>query len=77
MKTINALVETVAITKTGTFATTFHKTSGGWEVPYVCFGYIPLKNFNQTWGKVSGSMNSDPIKMMHTSQQSTKERFNK
>ena len=44
---------------------------------YVWFGYVPQKIWNNTLGQVSGSMNSDPIKTIHKSQQSTKGDFNK
>ena len=64
---INVSMTTSEITKTGTLATTLHKPAGK-ENPYVLFGYDPLKNFNHTRGKFSGSMNADSINMMHTSQ---------
>ena len=67
---------TGAITKTDTLATTFHKAAGE-ENQYVRFGYNPLKICNHTRGQVSVSMNTDPIIMIHTSQQPTKEDFNK
>ena len=60
------------ITKNGTLDTAFHKPEGE-ENLYVQFGYVPLKICKHTQGKVSGSMNADPINMIHTSQQSTKE----
>ena len=65
-------METVSIIKTGTLTTTLHKPAGEAHL-YVQFGYVPLKHFNHTRGQVSGTMNSDPINMIHTSQQSTKE----
>ena len=76
LKPINVLMTTVAITKNGKLATTFHKTSGG-ENTYVRFGYGPLKIYNHTQGQFSGSMNIYTIDMIHTSQQSTKEVLNK
>ena len=45
---------------TNTLAATFHKPVGG-ENLYVRIGYLPLKFFNHTRGKVSGSMNAEPI----------------
>ena len=59
-------------TKTGTLATAFHKPTGE-ENAYLRFVYGPLTIFNHTRGQVSGSMKSDPINMIHTSHQSTKE----
>ena len=59
------------ITKTGTLAMEFNKPAGE-EDMYVQFGYVPLKIFNHTQGQVSGSMDADPINMIHTSQQSKK-----
>ena len=44
---------------------------------YVRIGYGPLNICNQTQGHVSGSINSDIINMIHTSQKSTKEGLNK
>ena len=41
LKSINVLMATGEITKTGTLATTFRKPVGG-ENPYVRFGYVPL-----------------------------------
>ena len=61
-----------ATTKTGTLATTLHKPAEEENV-YVWFGYGPLTICNHTQGQVSGSMNADPINMMHTSQQSMKD----
>ena len=44
----------------------------------VCPVWIYLtENFNRTQGQVSVSMNSDPLNMIHTIQQSTKEGLNK
>ena len=62
--------------KTGTLDKTFHKAVGV-ENMYVRFRYDPLTICNNTRGKVSVSMNSDPINMIHKSQQSTKEGLNK
>ena len=62
------------ITKTGTLATTFQKPMGEAN-PYVRFGYVPLINYNHTQVHISGSMNADPINMIHPSQKSTKEGF--
>ena len=56
-----------AITKTGTLATTFHKPTGEANT-YVRFGYGPLEIFNNKRGKVSGSMSSDAINMIHTTE---------
>ena len=39
---------------------TFHKPTGE-SNPYWLFGYVPHKIFNHTQGKVSVSMDSDPI----------------
>ena len=72
LKSIIVFIETDEITKTSTLTTTFHKPAGGANI-YVRFGYSPLKHCSHTRGKVSGSMNSYPIDMMHTIQQSTKE----
>ena len=46
---------------------------GGGVDPYVHFGYGPLKICLHTLEQVSGSMNNDPINLIHTSQQSTKQ----
>ena len=67
-------METGAI-KTGILATNFHKPVGE-SNPYVWFGYGKLIICNHTQGQVSVSMNTDPIDMIHTSQQSTKEVLN-
>ena len=67
---------TVEITKSGTLATTFHKLAWGEGGPYVQFGYVPLTISNHIQGQVSGSINSDPVNMIHTSQQSKKEGLN-
>ena len=73
---INVLMVTGTITKTGTTTTTFQKPVG--EVnPYVNFGYGPLTICNHTEGKVPGSMNADPINMIHISQQPTQWGLNK
>ena len=61
-------METGEITKTGTLATTFHKPSGEANL-YVHFGYVALKIYNHTPVQVSGSINTDPINMIHTIQQ--------
>ena len=71
LNSLNLLMATGAITKTGTLATTFHKPEGEAN-PYVRFGCNPLKCFNHTQGQVSGSMNSDPVNMVHKSQKTTK-----
>ena len=76
LKPTNVLMSTYEITKTGTLATNFNKPAGEAN-PYVRFGYGPLTIFNHTWGKVSGSMNADPINMIHKSQKQTKEGLNK
>ena len=76
MNPINVLMATGTITKTVTLVTTFHKPAGK-ENPYVWFGYGPLTICYHTQGKVSGSMNANPINKIHTSQQSTKEVPNK
>ena len=70
------MTATGEITKNSTLATTFHKPAGE-ENPCFRFGYSPQKNFNHTQEKVSVSMKTDPINMIHTSQQSTKEGLNK
>ena len=59
------------ITKNGTLTTTFHKPGGGAKL-YIRFGYSQLKICNYTQVQVSGSMNTDPINMIHTSQKSAK-----
>ena len=64
-------METGEITRTGTLATTFHKPVGE-ENWYVRFGYGPMKICNHTRGQVSGSINADPINMIHKSKKSTK-----
>ena len=72
---LNVLMDTDKSNKTNTLATAFHKYA--WEAnTYVWFGYSPLKICNHTKGQVSGSMNSDPMNMIHTIKQSTKEVFN-
>ena len=45
---------------TWTLTTTFHKPEGGANM-YVRFVYVPQKSFIHTQGKVSVSMNADPI----------------
>ena len=64
---INVLMATGEITKTGTLATTLHKPLGGANM-YVRFVYGPLTICNHTLGQFSGSMNNDPINIIHTSQ---------
>ena len=76
MKQINALMATVAITKTSTLITTFHKPAEE-ENMYVQFGYVPLTICNNAQGQVLGSMNYYPINMIHTIQQSKREGLNK
>ena len=49
----------------------FHKPLGGVNL-YVRFGYIPHKIWNHNRGQVSVSVNSDPVNVIYTSQQSTK-----
>ena len=71
MKPIDVLMATGAIPKTSTLATAFHRTIGE-ENPYVLFVYGPLTICNHTQGQVSGSMNSDPINMIHKSKKPTK-----
>ena len=44
----------------------------GEENTYVRFGYGSLKICNRTQGQVSGSMNADPINMIHTGQKPKK-----
>ena len=75
MKPINLFITTGETIKTGTLVTTFHKPAGE-ENPYVWFGYVPLTIFNHIPVQVSGSMNSNPVNMIHTSQQSIKEGLN-
>ena len=58
-----------------TLATTFHNLTGG-KNPYVQLGYIPLTVFYHARGQVSVSMDADPINMIHTSQQLSKEGLN-
>ena len=49
-----------------------------WEAnQYIWFIYGPLKTLNNTRGKVSVSMNADPINMIHKSQKLTKKVLNK
>ena len=53
LKTIHLLIETDAITKTGTLAGTFHKPDG----EKICMSrleYGPLTIFYYTWEQVSG-----------------------
>ena len=71
LKPVNVLMAKVAITKTGTLATILHKPVGEAN-KYVRFGYGLLKNCNNTQWQVSGSMNADPINIVHINQQSTK-----
>ena len=75
MKPINALIVTFELTKTGTLATTFQKTSKE-ENMHVWFGYWPLIICNHTREKVLGSMKSNPINMIHTSKISSIEGLN-
>ena len=65
---------TDSITKPVNLANTFHKPVGEANI-YVRFGYVQMKFCNHTQVQVSGSMNADPINILHTSQQSTKEGF--
>ena len=76
MKPINVIMVTGAITKTSTLATNFHNPVGG-SNPYVRFGYGPLAICYHTQGQVSGSINADPINMIHTIKQSTEKGLNK
>ena len=69
-------MSTGVITKTGTLAMTFHKYEGAVN-PFVWFVYFPLEFCNHTLGQVSGSMNADPINMIHTGQKPLKYGFNK
>ena len=62
----------VQFAKSRTLATTLHKPTGE-ENLYVQFGYVPLTIFNHNQGQISGLMNSDPMNMIKTSQQSIKE----
>ena len=71
LETINVLMVTREITKTSTLSTNFHNPVGEAN-PYVQFRYIPLTILNHTGGQVSGSMNADPIDMIHTIQQPNK-----
>ena len=56
--------------KTGTLANNFHNFAGESNA-HVQFGYTSLEIFNKKQVQVSGSVNADPINMMHTSQQKT------
>ena len=76
MKPINVLTETGEFTKTSTPVTTFKKPAREAN-QYVCFGYGPLEICKHIRGKVSGSINADPINIIHASQKSTKEGLNK
>ena len=69
LKAFNVLIVTGEI-KTGTLSMNFHKSAVK-ENPYVQFGYVALKSYNNTQGKVSESMNADTINMIQTSQQPT------
>ena len=59
-----------------TLATSFLKPAGGASL-YIQLLYGPLMIYNHTQGQVSGSIKYDPINMIHTSQDSTKQVFNK
>ena len=59
-------MKTGEIANNDTLATTFHKPAGEANT-YAYFGYGPLKICNKTLGQVSGSMNADPINIIHTS----------
>ena len=61
--------------KTVTLAMTSHKPAVEAN-PYVRFGYSLLEIGSHTQGQVSGSMNDDPINMIHTSQQSKRDVLN-
>ena len=56
---------------TGTLAMTFHKPAVE-EKLYVRFGYRPQNVFYHTRGKVSGSMNADPLNEINTSKEQQK-----
>ena len=68
---INFFIATGEITKKETLSMTLHKPTGE-ENMYVQLGYSPLMILNHICGQVSGSMYTDTINMIHTSQQSTK-----
>ena len=55
-------------------ATAFKRPAGEAN-RYVWFEYGLLKIFNHTQGNFSGSMNANPINVIHKIQQSTKERL--
>ena len=55
---------------------TFQKPVGGANL-YIWCGYIQYTICNHIQRQVSVSTNSDPINMIHTNQQSTKEGLNK
>ena len=57
---VNQFTTTSSIKKTIALATTFFKPVGE-ENPHVWFEESPQIISNQTWGKVSVSMNADPI----------------
>ena len=65
-------MNTGAITKNSTLATTFQKPTRKSNT-YVRLGYVSLTIFNHTLGQYSGSMKSGPINMIHKSRSSTKE----
>ena len=75
-KPINILMSTGGITKTVTLTTTFYKPVREAN-SYSWFGYVPLMICNHIRGQVSISMNDDIINMIRTSQQYTKEGFNR
>ena len=76
MNPINVLMSTGAIKKTITIDMTFHNPAGESNM-FVQFGYGPLTIFNESQGNFSGTMNADPINMIHTSQKSAKEGLHK
>ena len=67
---MNLLIWTGGITKTVTLTTTFCKVLVEAN-PYVQFVYDLLVIFNHIPEEVSVSINSNPINLIHTSQQST------
>ena len=76
LELINVLIATGTITRTVTLVMVFCKPAEGAN-PYIQFGYGPLNIFNHTRGQFLGSLDADPINMIHANQKLTKEGLNK
>ena len=76
MNPSSLLIAAGAMTKNDTLDTTFYRPTGEANM-YIWFGYGPLIICNHTCGQVSLTMNSDPINIIHTSENFKKRWTNK